>query len=64
MLLHLGLLFFQGSYLAQILCFWTGIIFSDVYVSVCVSCLCVFLLVDYLKNFLTDFDETWQDDVL
>ena len=33
-------------YLAQKLCFWTGIIFIGVYVSVCVSvCLCVCLCV-------------------
>ena len=49
------------SYLAQKLCFWTGIIFIGVYVSVCV-CLCVSVYIDYLKKFLTDFDETWQDD--
>ena len=47
-------------YLAQKLCFWTGIIFIRVYVSVCV---CVRLYIDYLKKFLTDFDETWQDDL-
>ena len=52
-------------YLAQKLCFWTGIIFVRVYVSVCVSvCLSVSLFPDYLKKFLTDFDEIWQDDVL
>ena len=51
-------------YLAQKLCFWTGIIFIGVYVSVCVSvCLSVSLYIDYLKKLLTDFDETWQDDV-
>ena len=33
-------------------------------VCVCVSvCVCVNLYIDYLKKFLTDFDETWQDDV-
>ena len=26
-------------------------------------CLCVRLYIDYLKKFLTDFDETWQDDL-
>ena len=31
-----------------------------VYVCVCVS---VSLFPDYLKKFLTDFDEIWQDDV-
>ena len=46
-------------YLAQKLCFWTGIIFIRVYVSVCLS---VSLYQNYLKNFSTDFDETWQDD--
>ena len=49
------------NYLAQKLCFWTGIIFIGVYVSVCVSvCLCV---ADYLKKLTTDFDEIWQDGV-
>ena len=48
------------NYLAQTLCFWTGIIFIRVYVSVCV---CVRVYINYLKKFLTDFDETWQDDV-
>ena len=48
-------------YLAQKLCFWTGIIFIRVYVSVC---LCVSFYIDYLKKFLTDLDETWQDGVL
>ena len=49
--------------LAQKLCFWTGIIFIRVYVSVCLSvCVWVSLFLDYLKKFLTDFDETWQDD--
>ena len=43
-------------YLAQKLCFWTGIIFIGL-------CLCVSLWVDYLNMFLTDFDETWQDDL-
>ena len=47
-------------YLAQKLCFWTGIIFIGMYVSVC---LCVHVYLNYLKKFLTDFDETWQDDV-
>ena len=33
-------------------------------VCVCVSvCVSVSLYLDYLKKFLTDFDETWQDDV-
>ena len=55
-------------YLAQKLCFWTGIIFIGVYVSVCVSvcvcvCVSVSLYIDYLKKLLTDFDKTWQDDV-
>ena len=51
-------------YLAQKLCFWTGIIFIRVYVSVCLCvCVCVNFYIDYLKKFLTDFDETWQDDV-
>ena len=49
-------------YLAQKLCFWTGIIFTRVYVSVCV-CLSLSVYLDYLKKFFTDFDETWQDDV-
>ena len=31
-------------------------------VCVCV-CVCVSVYIDYLKKFLTDFDETWQDDV-
>ena len=36
----------------------------SVCLSVCVSvCLSVSLYIDYLKNLLTDFDETWQDDV-
>ena len=48
------------NYLAQKLCFWTGIIFTRVDVSVCV---CVHVYLDYLKKFLTDFDEIWQDDV-
>ena len=55
-----------GDYLAQKFCFWTGIIFTRVYVSVCVYvcvCVCVNLYIDYLKKFLTDFDEIWQDDV-
>ena len=57
---------FQPFYLAQKLCFWTGIIFIGVYVSVCVSvcvCVSVSLSPNYLKKFLTDFNETWQDDV-
>ena len=34
------------------------------YVSVCVSvCVCVSVYIDYLKKFLTDFDETWQGGV-
>ena len=49
-------------YLAQKLCFLTGIIFIGVYVSVCV-CVSVSLFPNYLKKFLTDFDETWQDNV-
>ena len=49
-----------NNYLAQKLCFLTGIIFTRVYVSVCP---CVRLYIDYLKKFLTDFDETWQDDL-
>ena len=33
-------------------------------VCVCVSvCVCVNVYIDYLKKFLTDFDEIWQDDV-
>ena len=51
---------FLFCYLALKLCFWTGIIFTRVYVSVC---LCVRVYIDYLKKFLTDFDETWQDDL-
>ena len=32
--------------------------------SVCVCvCLSVSLYIDYLKKFLTDFNETWQDDL-
>ena len=56
----------HNYYLAQKLCFWTGIIFIRVYVSVCVClcvCVCVNVYIDYLKKFLTDFDETWQDDL-
>ena len=46
------------------LCFWTVIIFIRVYVSVCLSvCLCLSVYLDYLKKFLNDFHETWQDDV-
>ena len=60
-LMHMGVICCY-DYLAQKLCFWTGIIFIGVYVSVCLS-VCVCVLVDYLKKFLTDFDETWQDDV-
>ena len=31
---------------------------------VCLSvCLCVYVYLDYLKKFLADFDETWQDDL-
>ena len=54
------------NYLAQKLCFQTGIIFIRVYVSVCVCvsvCLCVNLYIDYLKKFMTDLNEIWQDDV-
>ena len=48
----------------QKLCFWTGIIFTRVYVSVCLCvCVSVSLYIDYLKKFLTDLNETWQDDV-
>ena len=47
-------------YLAQKLCFWTGIILIGVYVSVC---LCVNVCLNYLKKFLADFDETWQGDL-
>ena len=51
----------RNIYLAQKLCFWTGIIFIRMYVSVCLSvCLCLSVYIDYL---LTDFDETWQDDL-
>ena len=51
----------KSKYLAQKLCFWKGIIFIGVYVSVCLYVfLCVSL--DYLKQFFTDFDETRQDD--
>ena len=33
-------------------------------VCVCLSvCLSVSLYIDYLKKFLTDFNETWQDDL-
>ena len=33
-------------------------------VSVCLSvCLSVRVYTIYLKKFLTDFDETWQDDI-
>ena len=35
-------------------------------VCVCVClcvCVCVNVYIDYLKKLLTDFDETWQDDV-
>ena len=48
--------------MAQKLCFWTGIIFIRVYVSVC-ECVSVSVFIDYLKKFLTDFDEIWQDGV-
>ena len=50
----------RDFYLAQKLCFWTGIIFIGVDVSVC---LCVRLYTIYLKKYLTDFNETWQDDL-
>ena len=52
------------NYLAQKLCFWTGIIFIGVYVSVfvCVS-VSVRLYTIFLKKFLTNFNETWQDDL-
>ena len=59
-LLKGGLICCQGNYLAQKLCFWTGIIFIRVYESVSLS---VSLYIHYLKKFLTDFDGTWQDDV-
>ena len=26
-------------------------------------CVCVSVYIDYLKKFLTDSDETWQDDL-
>ena len=36
----------------------------SVCLSVCVSvCVSVSLYIDYLKKLLTDFDETWQEDV-
>ena len=38
------------------------VLFSSACMCLCV-CLCVSLHPDYLKKFLTDFDETWQDDV-
>ena len=61
---HTKFLFSSYFYLAQKLCFWTGIIFIGVYVSVCVCvCLSVSLYIDYLKKLSTDFNETWQDDV-
>ena len=62
---HLIIDFIHKSYyLTQKLCFWTGIIFIGVYVSVCVSvCLSVYVYLDYLKKFLADFNETWQDDL-
>ena len=41
---------------------WTARAAIAMYVSVCV-CVYVFIPTIYLKNFLTDFDETWQDDV-
>ena len=52
----------RDFYLAQKLCFWTGIIFIGVDVSVCL-CVCLLLYTIYLKKFSTNFDETWQDDV-
>ena len=58
-------IFGEHIYLAQNLWFWTGIIFIRVYVSVCVCvcvcvsvCLSVSVYPDYLKKFLTDFNET------
>ena len=54
------ILIYLYIYLAQNLWFWTGIIFIRVYVSVCVF---VSVYIGYLKKFLTDFDETWQDGV-
>ena len=52
----------QHTYLAQKNCFSTSIIFISVCVhfSVCVCLECVSLFFDYLKN----FDETWQYDVV
>ena len=38
------------------------VLFSSACMCLCV-CLCVNLYIDHLKKFLTDFDETWQDDV-
>ena len=40
------------------------VLFSSACMCLCVRvCLCVSVYIDYLKKFLTDFDETWQDDV-
>ena len=36
-------------------------LFSSACMCLCV-CLCVSLWTDYLRKFLTDFNETWQDD--
>ena len=43
-------------------------VFGHVCVCVCLCvcvcvCVSVSVYIDYLKKFLTDFDETWQDDV-
>ena len=46
-------------YLAQNLRFWTGIVSIRMYVSVCLS---VSVYPNYLKKFLTDFNQIWQDD--
>ena len=42
------------------------VLFSSARMCLCVCvcvCVCVSVYIDYLKKFLTDFDETWQDDL-
>ena len=42
-------------YLAQ------KLVFGQVLFSSACVCVCLSVYIDYLKKFLTDFDETWQD---
>ena len=47
----------------QFITWHKNFVFEQVLFSSACVCLSVSLYLDYLKKFLTDFDEIWQDDV-